>query len=116
MTASRLQCGPADFLLRLRQRMPMNIGFTFTDEQLEALARAFGDRFDGRHAVDMRRRIYLPWSPYYVVIQAGRDRRTDFRRGALGNFWRGAVDGFLCGAMLSAIAVGVVRLASRLLL
>ena len=84
MTASRLQCGPADFLLRLRQRMPMNIGFTFTDEQLEALARAFGDRFDGRHAVDMRRRIYLPWSPYYVVIQAGRDRRTDFRRGALG--------------------------------
>ena len=114
MPVSRLYCPPEDFILRLRQRMPMNVGFTFSDEQLEALRRAFGDRFEGRHAVDMRGRIYQPWSRYYIVFQAGRDRRKDPRRGAA-RATRTAVDSFVCGILLSGLAAVIAAVVSRVL-
>ena len=115
MASSRLYCAPKDFVLRLRQRMPMNVGFTFTDEQLVALSNAFGDRFDAQHAVDVRGRLYLPWSRYYVVFQAGRDRRTDLRRTVAAELRRTAVDTALCGIAVSAIVAGGAWLALRFL-
>jgi len=115
MMSSRLYCAPKDFVLRLRHRMPMNVGFTFTDEQLEALSNAFGDRFDGRHAVDMRTRLHLPWSRYYLVFQVGRDRRTDGPLSAATGMRRTAIDRLLCGAALSGLAAGAAWLVLRLL-
>jgi hypothetical protein len=114
MVRSRLYCAPHEFILRLRQRMPMDIGFTFTDAQLAALARAFGDRFDGKHALDMRGRLYLPWSNYYLVFQAGRDRRTDLRRSAPATrARRTTIDSFLCGVALSSVVVAAAWFALR---
>ncbi|HTW72284.1 MAG TPA: hypothetical protein VME47_20545 [Acetobacteraceae bacterium] len=115
MATSRLYGAPYEFILRLRQRMPMNVGFTFTDEQLAALSHAFGDRFCGHHAVDMRGRLRLPWSRYYLVFQAGRDQRTSLRRGAVVGARRSAIGAFLCGFALSSVMAGTVWLAVRLL-
>lgn len=93
----------------------MNVCFTFTSDQLEALRRAFGDRFDGEHAVDMRGRLHLPWSRYYLVLQAGRDRRTDFRRSAASRVTRTVIDCLLCGTAIAGLAAGVAWLAINLL-
>lgn len=109
MTTSRLYCPPEEFTFRLRQRMPMNVGFTFTHEQLEALRNAFGDRFDRRHSVDVRGRLHLPWSRYYLVVQMGRDRRLDVRRSLASQRARIALDSAVCG-------LGAVGLLSGLLL
>jgi hypothetical protein len=105
MVASRLYCAPEEFVLRLRQRMPMDVGFTFTDEQLAALSHAFGDRFDGTHAVDMRGRLYLPWTRYYLVFQVGRDRRSDLGQSAASQARRTTVHSVLCGLALSSAVV-----------
>jgi hypothetical protein len=112
---SRLYCPAEDFTLRLRQRMPMNIGFSFTAEQMDALRRAFGERFDGQHAIDVRGRVYLPWTRYYLVVQAGRDRRTDLRRGVAGRATRTAIDSALCAASALGLLAGLGWLALRLL-
>ncbi|HUN41847.1 MAG TPA: hypothetical protein VMU81_16300 [Acetobacteraceae bacterium] len=114
MVSSRLYCAPQDFVLRLRQRMPMNVGFTFTDDQLAALAHAFGDRFVGHHTVDMRGRFRLPWSRYYVVVQAGRDRRTGGRRRVGGAARRTAIVRFLCGVALALALAGAAWIIVRL--
>jgi len=111
MARSRLYCAPYEFILRLRQRMPMDIGFTFSDEQLAALSHAFGDRFCGHHSVDMRGRFRLPWLRCYLVFQAGRDRRTDPRRGTPAR--RIAIARFLCGLLLSLVTVGAACAAVR---
>lgn len=76
--------GDEDFTWRLRSRLPMNVWFSFSGEQLEALRHAFGARFQRRHSVDMRGRLHLPWSRYYVVFQLGRDKRADPSRGRAG--------------------------------
>ncbi len=115
MAASRLHYPPEEFTVRLRQRIPMNVCFTFTSEQLDALRRVFGDRFDGRHTVDMRGRLYLPWSRYYVVLQAGRDRRTDVRRIGTSQLGRIAIDSVLCGLSVTGLAAGAIWLAMTLL-
>jgi hypothetical protein len=115
MAASRLHYPPEEFTVRLRQRIPMNVCFTFTSEQLDALRRVFGDRFDGRHTVDMRGRLYLPWSRYYVVLQAGRDRRTDVRRIGASQLGRIAIDSVLCGLSVTGLAAGAIWLAMTLL-
>jgi hypothetical protein len=115
MAASRLHYPPEEFTVRLRQRIPMNVCFTFTSEQLDALRRVFGDRFDGRHTVDMRGRLYLPWSRYYVVLQAGRDRRTDVRRIGASQRGRIAIDSVLCGLSVTGLAAGAIWLAMTLL-
>ena len=110
MSGSRLYCHPEEFTLRLRQRMPMNVGFTFSAEQLEALRAAFGDRFDTVHAVDMRGRLHLPWSRYYLVFQVGRDRRDDLRYNATIRASRTMLDSTLCLASLLGLGMLAVKL------
>ncbi|HET8995312.1 MAG TPA: hypothetical protein VFN42_01460 [Acetobacteraceae bacterium] len=80
MVESRLYCPEEEFTGRLRSRLPMNVLFTFSAEQLQALRTAFGTRFERRHSVDVRWRVRLPWQRYYVVVQCGRDKRVDPRR------------------------------------
>ena len=113
MATSRLYCPEEEFTFRLRQRLPMDVGFSFTPEQLEALRNAFGDRFDGHHAVDVRGRIHLPWSRYYLVLQAGRDRRTDARRTSLSRGARTWIDSFLCGIGIIAVVTFVTWVVMR---
>jgi hypothetical protein len=115
MTASRINYPPEEFTVRLRQRIPMNVCFTFTSEQLEALRRVFGDRFDGRHTIDIRHRLYLPWSRYYIVLQAGRDRRRDLRRTGGSQLGRTAIDSILCALSITGLAAGAIWLALNLL-
>ena len=114
MAAARLHCPPEEFTVRLRQRIPMNVCFTFTSEQLDALRRVFGDRFDGEHSVDMRGRLYLPWSRYYIVLQAVRDRRTDLRRNGISQVRRTAIHSILCGLSITGVAAGTAWLATTL--
>ena len=111
MTASRLHYPPEEFTVRLRQRIPMNVCFTFSSEQLEALRRVFGDRFDGEHDLDLRGRLHLPWSRYYIVLQAGRDRRQDLRRSVASSGKRTAIDSVLCALSITGVAAGIVWLA-----
>jgi hypothetical protein len=92
----------------------MNIGFTFTTEQLEALRRAFGDRFNRRHVVDIRGRVYLPWSRYYLVLQAGRDRREDIPPDSKKSFFRTIFDSVILGLLIGALISGVVVLAMKI--
>ncbi len=67
---------PADaFIARFLARVPREVAGSFTAEQLGAVQRAFGMRYAMDHAVDVRRRLRLPWGRYYVVLLAGRDRR-----------------------------------------
>ncbi len=115
MSASRPSYPPEEFTARLRQRIPTNVCFTFTSEQLDALRRAFGDRLDADHTIDRRGRLHLPWSPYYLVFQAGRDRRRDVRRNVASQGRRTAIDSLLCGLSLTGLAVGAVCLAVNLL-
>jgi hypothetical protein len=104
MAQSRLHYPEEEFTWRLRARMPMNVGFTFTQDQLQALRTAFGHRFQKRHAVDLRGRIRLPRTRYYVVFQCGRDRRTDLRRSPSAHRW---LDGAIYGAALCSLFAGL---------
>ncbi len=115
MAASRLDCPPEEFTFRLRDRIPMNVCFSFTSEQLDALRRVFGDRLDGEHTVDMRGRLHLPWSRYYIVVQAGRERRTDVRRNVVSCMQRTAIDSVLCGLCITGLAASAVWLTMNLL-
>lgn len=116
MPTSRLYCPPEEFTLRLRQRMPMDVGFTFTHEQLEALRTAFGDRFNRRHTIDMRGCVHLPWSRYYLVFQMGRDRRDDdIRPGLASRRVRVAFDSLICALAAGGLFSGLVLVALHLL-
>ena len=115
MLASRQDYPPEEFTVRLRQRIPMNVCFTFTSEQLDALRRVFGDRFDGKHAVDLRGKLHLPWTRYYIVLQAGRDRRRDLRRGGATRARRVVIDSLLCGLAITGVAAAAVGVATGLL-
>jgi hypothetical protein len=108
MATSRVYCPPEEFTFRLRERLPMKVGFTFTSEQLEALRQAFGERFDHPHLVDLRGRVYLPWSRYYVVFQLGRDRRTDRREKLVTHRTRVTVDTALCAMAAIGVLSGLV--------
>ena len=63
----------------------------------------------------MRGRLYLPWSRYYIVLQAGRDRRTDVRRIGASQPGRTAIDSILCGLSITGLAAGAIWLAMTLL-
>jgi len=115
MSSSRLYCRPEEFTLRLRQRMPMNVGFTFTPEQMDALRQAFGDRFDGQHAVDMRGRLHLPWTRYYLVFQAGRDRRDGGRKSLVSHKARTFMDSVACGLCAGGLGGALLLLVRYLL-
>ncbi len=115
MAAPNLYCPPEEFTLRLRERIPMNVCFTFTSEQLDALRRAFGDRLDGKHQIDKRTQVHLPWSRYYLVFQAGRERRKDFRRIVPDSRKRTVVDSSLCGLSIVGLLAGAGWLAIHLI-
>ncbi len=115
MIRSRLDSPDEEFTGRLRSRMPMNVLFTFTADQLQALRSAFGSRFQSRHSVDMRARVFLPWSRYYVVLQVGRDRRADPRRTRAESRVRTLTDSLSCGLLLLGGVACVTWLAMQAL-
>jgi hypothetical protein len=66
---------PEEFIARFLARMPPHLAKTFTVEQLEAIRQAFGVRYRSSHRLQIRRYIrFLKWK-FYIVVQAGRDRR-----------------------------------------
>ena len=93
----------------------MNIGFSFTTEQLQALRQAFGTRFERRHSLDVRGRLHLLWSDYYIVVQFGRDRRVDLRRSRRAALFRTIIDSLCCGLVLLAGISGLAWLALHVL-
>lgn len=75
---------PQEFTARFLALMPPRVAQSFTADQLDAIRKAFGNRYVFSPPVDIRRRIRLPWGKYYLVIQAGRDKRTPIGRLATG--------------------------------
>lgn len=67
----------AAFTHRFLARIRPDVAASFSPAQLDAVREAFGLRYAMDHAVDIRRRLRLPWGRYYVVLIAGRDRRRD---------------------------------------
>lgn len=63
----------AEFL----NRIPEDIRESFTDEQVAAVTRAFAQ---GEHGVDIRFSVPMPGGRSYVVILAGREKRSEERR------------------------------------
>ena len=55
-------------------RLPAALAARFDAEQLAAVELHFGMRHRTRHAIDIRRRLRLPFLRCYVVLLAGRDR------------------------------------------
>jgi hypothetical protein len=68
---------PDAFIARFLARMPADVAASFTPAQLQAVERAFGMRYAVAHAIDLRRRIRLPWGRYYLVLLFGRDTRAE---------------------------------------
>ena len=104
MADSRLYSPEEEFTGRLRSRLPMNVLFTFSAEQLQALRAAFGTRFQKPHSVDLRWRLHLPWRRYYLVVQLGPDKRTDLRRSRRTARLRTAIDSAGVALTLAGIA------------
>lgn len=115
MTQSRLYCPEEEFTGRLRARMPMDVGFSFTQDQLQALRTAFGTRFERRHSLDMRGRFHLPWSRYYLVLQFGRDQRNDHRQSLVSKTSRTVIDTMLLAVAAGGMLAGLAWLAARFL-
>lgn len=59
------------------KRIPEDIRESFTDTQIAAVTRAFQR---GRHGVDIRFSVPAPGGRCYVVVLAGREKRSDERR------------------------------------
>lgn len=56
-----------------------DIAATFTEAQLDAVKRAFGTRYSGSHAIDLR--LSLPLKRhYYLVVLGGKERRSPEKR------------------------------------
>ena len=64
------------FLRRFFARIPSHMASSFSDGQLDAIKRAFGSRTMGAHAVDLRLSIPIGGRSFYVVLLAGRERRS----------------------------------------
>jgi hypothetical protein len=58
-------------------RLPAALAARFDAEQLAAVELHFGMRHRTRHAIDIRRRLRLPFLRCYVVLLAGRERAAD---------------------------------------
>lgn len=86
------------------RRIDPQVAASFTEEQRRAIRTMFGSRGIARHAVDFRRSFRLGRRRFYLVVLAGRERRSIERLAREGMISRG-----LDWAM-SAIAVLVVLL------
>jgi hypothetical protein len=67
---------PDPFLRHMFSRMSPGARFTFTPEQLDEIKKAFSARSRTSHALDVRRSISLFGKSYYLVLLAGRERRS----------------------------------------
>lgn len=96
--ASRANAAQA-FRSRFLARIPTDVAASFTEQQLDAVQRAFGMRYSTDHVVDVRRSVRLPWGRFYVVLLAGRDHRKEGHRPGLGK-------------LVAALALGALSLLS----
>ena len=68
-------------------RIPKDVASSFTPAQLDAIKRAFGARALGAHAIDIRMSMPLGRRSVYLVLLAGREKRT-FDRATLERLFR----------------------------
>lgn len=64
------------FNKQLFQQLPTEIAESFTNEQLQAIKQAFGNDKWRQHPVDIRSTISLAGLKFYLVILAGREKRS----------------------------------------
>jgi hypothetical protein len=62
---------------RFLARLPAALAARFDAEQLAAVELHFGMRHRMHHAIDIRRRLRLPFLRCYVVLLAGRERAAE---------------------------------------
>src|SRR5262249_11627510 len=67
---------PDPFLQQMFARMSPGAKFTFTSAQLDEIKKAFSARGFTSHALDFRHSISLFGKSYYLVLLAGRERRS----------------------------------------
>src|ERR1700754_223409 len=67
---------PDPFLEHMFARMSPGAKFTFTPAQIDEIRKAFAARSRTSHAVDHRYSINLFGKSYYLVVLAGRERRS----------------------------------------
>jgi len=68
------------FTTQFFRRISPRVAATFTETQLTALKSLFGHTPWRRHAIDQRRSLALGGRRYYLVVVAGRERRSPLRR------------------------------------
>ncbi|MFM7427235.1 MAG: hypothetical protein ACKO7W_19925 [Elainella sp.] len=66
-------------LERLLKRMPSDVVASFTPSQLEALSSACRSETARRHTLDLRLTFPFPGRGFYLVMLAGRERRSNKR-------------------------------------
>ncbi|GAN78397.1 hypothetical protein [Acidisphaera rubrifaciens] len=98
------------FTARFLARVPPDVAASFTPAQLRAVQASFGMRYAMDHAIDLRRRVRLPWlGGVYVVLLAGRDGRDGCRGDGRGRRrWpmsRGIRAVVACGMLLALAAL-----------
>lgn len=76
MTTNHTDITTDPFVAQLLPKLPAESRNSFTPEQLLALKVALGARTWGAHALDLRFTLKLWRWQYYVVLLAGRNRRT----------------------------------------
>src|SRR5215475_10653085 len=64
------------FLQQMFARMSPGAKFTFTPAQIDEIKKAFSARSFSSHAVDVRHSVSLFGKSYYLVLLAGRERRS----------------------------------------
>jgi hypothetical protein len=67
---------PDPFLQQMFARMSPGAKFTFTPAQIDEIKKAFSARSMTSHALDVRHSIRLFGKSYYLVLLAGRERRS----------------------------------------
>ena len=67
---------PDPFLIQMFARMSPGAKFTFTPDQIDEIKKAFSARSRTSHALDVRHSIRLFGKSYYLVVLAGRERRS----------------------------------------
>jgi hypothetical protein len=61
---------------RLMNQLPSDLAETFTEAQKNALRQALQQTSQGNHLVDIRLSVPFPKPGFYVVLFAGRERRS----------------------------------------
>ena len=72
--------GYPSFRRRLLANMPEDVASSFTELQLTMIEHALEGGKWHNHPVDIRLSIPVPWRRFYLVLLAGRERRSRERR------------------------------------